>query len=274
MKFWKKLTVMLAAAALAGTALVSTASAHDNPVLCEDDAVIETAQDQPTEPAALDEEAQEFVEIAGTVACYNQRFTEDVQKANDAIVFFLEANGLALIEYQELEKKYRTDAGVQDNIKVMIDSCPTMILALPPEDGSADTLTTVAEADEDEEDKTEDKPKKFRFKQRIWDHKSGDKHVLFSVMRDGKKMKGNVRNGKGSVGCSGKLTSSALKKLKDQDSFKVTLSCKSGNKNSVTLKLTFSPDKKKRYKKVRYSWNGKINGYKNQSGSGTAILGR
>lgn len=117
----------------------------------------------------------------------------------------------------------------------------------------------------------------FEWEKRGWQLKSADgqHHVFFSTQKGARQVKGNVRNPRGSVGCSGSFDDAAIA-LRDTIPAKMplTLACSSGIKNEVTLEITFLHSLEKGgYPEAAYTWTGKING-ETSSQEGVAILAR
>ena len=220
---------------------------------------VETKEEAPT----LTDEQMDYVAISGTVACYNKRVA-DAPKANEAIIAYLESEGMNLDEYNGLVKKFQGDNLVQGAIKEEMSLCDTKVLSMPEaeEPEAALTAEEVKEIEKAEKEKTWTYRKKvYKAKTRGGNVKNG--RLVFAFKKNGKNAKGNfggkLDNKTFSVGLSGV-----------RSKHKITLKGNSGKKNSAKAVVTFKKKTIKNYKDTgkpydHYStangkFTGKING--------------
>lgn len=243
---------MIAILAALGLLAVGFASG----AVAQDEGGEETGEDSGDESDnGLSEEQMDYVAISGTVACYNKRVS-DADEANKAIEAFLASEGMTLLEYQEMEKKFRGDTSVQGAIKEEMALCDTKVLAMPEEDEEDAELTEEEKKELEEAEKDKDK---WSYSKKVYKgtaSKGGVSggRIVWAFKRNGKNAKGNF---------TGKIKgqSFALGLSGTRKGNKLTLRGSSGAKNSARVKVTFKK-KSGKYSTARGNFSGKINGRK------------
>lgn len=195
--------------------------------------------------SGLSEEEQDYVLVAGTVACFNTRFKGD--DANRRVLYYLELEGMTLEEYEAQDKKFKGNENVAKGVTNEKAGCDSRVLPAPPADWKPGGME---EAPEKEEPK---KPgwtyRKKKYKGTISGGGVSGGRVNFSISKNQKRASGNIsgrHSGRSfTIGFSGSF---------NKKTGKISGRGSSGAKNSGNVNITL----KKKTGSGRFT--GKING--------------
>ena len=210
--------------------------------------VVEEPPADAPEPIALTEEELEYVELAGTVACYREQTKDPTAQGAEIAYYLVDQQGIALDAYEEKRKTHASKAAIQDAIKAEMELCPSRVLERP-----------TAEVEPEKPEKKKDPYRNRYYKTSVSGSGVTGGMVSFRIKKNGKDVngtfKGVINKQRFSIQLSGKRKGKKVSLSstggKDRGSINVTLNGKkasgkfSGKVRGRNVNVNFTAKAKK-----------------------------